>query len=87
MVGHLFCMGANMRLNAVHLLAAATALSSAMPAFAGITDVRTGTEAITKLRSQLPAAPVIDGPSSLYLNDSRGQGTGYSAFTDRKSVV
>lgn len=85
MVGHLFCMGANMRLNAVHLLAAATALSLAMPAFAGITDVRTGTEAITKLRSQLPAAPVIDGPSSLYLNDSRGQGTGYSAFTDTDS--
>lgn len=84
MFGHLFCMGANMRHQAF-LLAAGAALFAAGPATAGITDVRTGTEAVIKLRSQLPGAPVINGPASYYVNDSKGLGTGYAAFTDTDS--
>lgn len=74
-----------MRHSAAFLLTAAAVLFTAGSAFAGIDDVRTATEAATKLRGQLPSAPVVDGPSSLYLNDSLGQGTGYSAFTDTDS--
>ena len=64
---------------------ATAAVLTASPALAGINDVRTGTEAVTKLRGQVAGAPVINGPSSLYLNDSRGFGTGYSAYTDTDS--
>lgn len=85
MFRHLQCMGANMRRNAAFLLAASAALLTAGQATAAIDDVRTGTEATTKLRGQLPVGPVINGPSSLYQNDYLGQGTGYSAFTDTDS--
>ncbi len=74
-----------MRRNTAFLLAASAALLTAGQASAAIDDVRTGTEATTKLRSQLPVGPVVNGPASLYLNDSRGFGTGYSAFTDTDS--
>jgi hypothetical protein len=66
---------------AIFFLTAAAVLSAA-PAVAGITAVTTETSATTKLRSQLPVGPVVNGPASLYLNDSRGNGTGYSAFTE-----
>jgi hypothetical protein len=74
-----------MRRNAAYLLAASAALLAAGQATAAIDDVRTGTEATTKLRGQLPVGPVVNGPPSLYLNDYKGQGTGYSAFTDTDS--
>ena len=85
MMGHLFCMGAIMRLKYT-LLAASAAFLAVAPATAGITDIRTGTEASTKLRGELPTPIVIDGPASNYLNDYKGLGTGYAAFTDTDST-
>lgn len=52
---------------------------------AAITDVRTGTVASTTLSGERPTPDIVNGPSSSYLNDYRGMGTGYSAFTDTDS--